>query len=316
MRVGMIGVGGHATTNLLPYFRAAGLDLVATCARHRDRARAAADRWGAAHAFDDAEQMISEVDLDGLVVCVQPRDYAPLIRLGLEAGTPVFCDKPGAGSAAEALELAALSATTGIPVVAGYMKRFAPAYQRAREIVHTPEFGPPSLASFTFAVGQGFGGDLRTYLIDNPVHLLDLARYIVGELDGLEARVVDAAGRGYAVAAVATASSGAVCTFNFCTTASWSQQNERAEVYGAGHAVVVENIDTCTHRPPERPERTWRPNYTVGLPANSSPTISGFLPELEHFRLVALEGKRNLSDMASAAATLTLAEQLCRIAGV
>lgn len=316
MRIGMIGVGGHATTNLLPYFPAAGLDLVATCARHSERARAAADRWGAQYAFDDPEEMISTVELDGIVVCVQPVDYAPLVRLALLAGKPVFCDKPGAGSAAQARELAALSATTGVPVVVGYMKRFAPAYQRAREIVHSPGFGPPSLASFTFAVGQGFEGDLRTYLIDNPVHLLDLARYIVGELDEPSARIVDTGGSGHAVAAVATAASGAVCTFNFCTTGSWTQQNERVEVYGLGHAVVVENVDTCTHRPPERPEQTWRPNYTVGLPMNSSPTISGFLPELEHFRRVAHEGGRNVSDMGSAAATLSLAEQLCRIAGV
>ncbi|WP_158564174.1 Gfo/Idh/MocA family protein [Jiangella anatolica] len=316
MRIGVIGVGGHSTTNLLPHARAAGLDLVATCARHIERARAVADRWGAAHAYDDAEQMLAEADVDGVVVCVQPWDYAPLIRLCLTAGKPVFCDKPGAGSSAEARELAGLSSTTGVPVVVGYMKRFAPAYQRAREIVQSPEFGVPSLASFTFAVGRGFGDDLRTYLIDNPVHPLDLARYIVGELDELEARVVDTAGGGFAVAAVARASSGAVCTFNLCTTASWSQQNERVEVYGAGHAVVVENIDTCIHRPPERPEHRWRPNYTVGMPMNSSPTISGFLPELEHFRQVAVEGASNRSDMQSAAATLALAERLCRFAGV
>lgn len=316
MRVGVIGVGGHATANLYPNLRGAGLELVATCARHLDRAQHAADTWGAAHAFDDAEKMLALVELDGVIVCVGPDDYAPLITRCLEHGTPVFCDKPGAGSAAEARQLAALSARVGAPVVVGYMKRFAPAYRHAHSIVRSTEFGSPSLGTFTFAMGQGFGGDLRTYLIDNPVHHLDLARYFLGELRDLQAHVTEIHHFGHAVAATARTASGAVCTFNLCTTASWHQHNEYAEIYGEGHAVLVDNVDTCTYRPPERPERVWRPNYTVGMPANTSSIIMGFHPELEHFRHVVTDGVENLSDIASAAATLQLAEQLCDIADV
>jgi Predicted dehydrogenases and related proteins len=189
--------------------------LVATCARHQDRAEAGAERWGARRAFDSLEKMLASVDVDGVVVCVAPGDYGPLLRACLEAGKPVFCDKPAASTAAEAAELATLSAATGVPVVVGYMKRFAPAYQRAREIVRSAEFGPPSLGTFTFAMGQGFDGDLRTYLIDNPVHHLDLARFFLGELTDLQAHVSELPGFGHAVAAVAKAASGAVCTFNF-----------------------------------------------------------------------------------------------------
>lgn len=316
MRVGVIGVGGHSSTNLLPNLQAAGLDLVAVCARHQDRADAAAARWGAPKAFDDASVMLSSVELDGVVVCVNPADYAPVITLCLEAGAPVFCDKPGAASAAEARQLAELSAATGVPVVVGYMKRFAPAYQRAREIIGGAEFGPPSLASFTFAMGQGFGGDLRTYLIDNPVHHLDLARFLVGELSDLTAQVTELPGFGHAVAAVAKAASGAVCTFNLCTTASWMQRNEHVEIFGKGHSVWADNVDTCVHRPPERPELVWRPNYTVPMAANASATVAGFLPELEHFRAVVMDKEDNASDIASAAATLALTEQLCDLAGV
>jgi predicted dehydrogenase len=317
MRVGVIGVGRHASTNLYPNFSAAGLQPVAICARHLTHAKAAATQWGVPHAFDSAEKMLASVELDGVILCVGPADYPPLIKLCLEAGKPVFCEKPGAPSSAEAADLAALSAKCAVPVVVGYLKRFAPAYHKAREIVQSSQFGPPSLATFTFAMGQGQGfGDLRTYLIDNPVHHLDLARYFLGELSGLEAHVTELRGFGHAIAAIAKASSGAACTFNFCTTASWWQRNEYAEIYGQGHAVWIENVDTCTYRPPERPEQVWRPNYTVPAPINASPVTMGFVPELEHFRQVALEKAKNLSDMASAAATLALAERLCEIAGV
>jgi len=317
MRIGAIGVGGHASANLYPNFRDAGLELTAVCSRHQERAKAAAAMWGAPQAFDSAEEMLASADIEGVIVCVQPTEYAPLITLCLEAGKPVFCDKPGASTAAEAADLARLSVRIGVPVVVGYMKRFAPAYRRARQIVLSSGFGPPSLGAFTFAMGPGgFGGDLRTYLIDNPVHHFDLARYFLGELTDLKAHLTELPGFGHAIAAIARASSGAVCTFNFCTTASWEQRNEYAEIYGGGHAVWIENVDTCTYRPPERPEQVWRPNYTTPAVSNSSATTMGFVPELEHFRLVATGGAENLSDMASAAATLALAERLCEFAGV
>lgn len=316
MRVGVIGVGSHASRNLYPNLAPAGLTLVATCARHQDRADAAARRWGAPHAFDDVDLMLGSVELDGVVICVQPGDYAPLVKRCLAAGLPVFCDKPAAATAAEATDLAEVSARTGIPVVVGYMKRFAPTYQRARDLLRSPDFGVPSLATFTFAMGQGFGGDLRAYLIDNPVHPLDLCRYLLGEVSDLQAEVITRPDAGHAVAAMARTSSGALCTFNLCTTGSWEHRNEYVEIYGEGHALWVENIDTCTYRPPHPPEQVWRPNYTVPRPVNSTAVTTGFGPELEHFRHVVMEGAVNESDMASAAATLALAEELCGIAGV
>jgi UDP-N-acetylglucosamine 3-dehydrogenase len=317
MRVGVVGVGGHATANLYPCLAPAGLELVATCALHRDRADAAAVRWGAAHAFDSAESMLAAVDIDGVVVCVEPAAYAPIVRSCIEAGKPVFCDKPGAASSAEARELAELSSEKAVPVVVGYMKRFAPAYRRAREIIMSPSFGPVSLATFAFVMGPWPTGKVRQYLIDNPVHHLDLARYLLGELTDLDAnvRITEAPDSGCAVAAMASAS-GAVCTLNFSTTGSWEHRSEYAEVFGAGHSVFVDNVDTCTYRPPEPPAQVWRPNYTVPSAANASHTLMGFLPELEHFRSVATEGAESLSDMASAGATLALAERLCEIAGV
>jgi predicted dehydrogenase len=149
VRIAVVGVGRHASRNIYPNLAGAGLELVATYARHRDGAEAAAARWGAHQAFDSAENMLKSVDVDGVVICVQPQEYAALITACLQAGKPVFCEKPGASSSAEAAGLARLSASTSVPVVVGYMKRFAPVYRRAHSIVHSGEFGQPSLGAFT-----------------------------------------------------------------------------------------------------------------------------------------------------------------------
>jgi hypothetical protein len=58
----------------------------------------------------------------------------------------------------------------------------------------------------------------------------------------------------------------------------------------------------------------WRPNYTVPLAANMTGATMGFVPELEHFRLVVEEGVSCRSDMASAAATLELTTTIAELA--
>lgn len=315
MRIGVIGVGAHASDNLYPNLRSAGLELVAVCARHQDRAAEAAARWGAAQAFDDHVAMLATADLDGVIISVQAADYAPLVESCLAAGKPVLCEKPGAAGSDEALQLAALSEQTGVPVVVGYMKRFAPAYVRARDLIRSATFGRPSLATFTFAMGPWADTALRTYVVDNPVHHLDLARFLLGDIDDIQAHHTEVDGVGHAIAVVARTSSGAVCTFNLCTTASWVQRNEYVEVFGEGESVWVENVDTCTYRPAAPPEQVWRPNYTVPGPSSHTATIMGFVPELEHFRQVASGEAANRSSLTSAAATLRTAETLCRVIG-
>src|SRR5262249_3046535 len=143
----------HAQNAILPSLPVAGLTLAATCARHLDRAQAAASRFGAAHAYDDVERMLGEEELDGVVVVVPVDQFAPVLRACIGRGVPVFTEKPAANAEVEAGQLAGEAAAAGVPVVVGYMKRFAEGYRRARAIADSPEFGARTLGSFTWSMG-------------------------------------------------------------------------------------------------------------------------------------------------------------------
>jgi predicted dehydrogenase len=309
MRIGAVGVGVHAVNAILPGLPAADLRLDATCARHLDRAQAVADRFGATSAFDDVEQMLAAVELDGVVVVVPPDQFGPVIRACVRRGVPVFAEKPAANDAAEAAQLAEEAAVAGVTVMVGYMKRFAYAYRVARDVMEGVDFGRPTLASFTWSMGPFADRfDFRDWLFENPVHHFDLARFFCGELT--DVRVVRGTGKEYTLVVTASSESGAVVSIRANTTGSWEQRNEAVEIFGEGHSLFVDNLDTCTHRPPTRPERVWRPNYTVPLAANMTGSTMGFVTELEHFRRVVEDGVPCESDLASAAATLALTDQI------
>lgn len=305
MRVGVVGVGAHAVTSILPNLPAAGLTLAATCARHLDRAEAAAARFGAGRSFDNVERMLDEVELDAAVVIVPPDQFLDVIRSCVRRGLPVFADKPAANDSAEAGQLAEEAASAGVPIVVGYMKRFAGAYRLAKDIAAKAEFGPLTMGSFTWSMGPiAERLSMRDWLFENPVHHFDLARFFFGELHDLH--VISPAGREHTVAIIARSESGAVVNLRICTTGSWAQHNEAVEIFGEGHSLFVDNIDTCSWRPPERPERVWRPNYTVPVAQNMTGATMGFTSELAHFREVVTENVPCESDIASAAATLRL----------
>ena len=308
IRVGAIGAGGHATLSVLPNLAAAGLSLHAVCTRHLESARASAARFGAHDAFDDPAKMMASTDLDAVVVVVPPDAYAPLVQLAIDAGLPVFAEKPAATSADEADSLAASARAAGVPVVVGYQKRFAQAYEQAQRIIEDPSFGPVTGASFIWSMGP-MSGDLETWLFENPVHHLDLARFLLGELSDVKV-IRGTAGNGHALLVTARTAGGAPVSLHLNTTGSWHQRNEVVEIFGQGQAVEVDNVDTCTWRTPERPERVWRPNYTVPLPHNSSAATMGFAGALAHFREVAAGAAESRSSMASAAATLRLAREV------
>ncbi|MGN7799689.1 Gfo/Idh/MocA family protein [Leifsonia sp. 22587] len=312
MKVGVLGAGRHANNALYPAIVEAGFELVAVCARSGERAQLTAQRWGATRHHTALQEMLAAGGLDGVIIAVPAGAYRPLIEQCITADVPVFCEKPAGASARELLELSALSDAASSPVVVGYMKRFAPAYQRARQLIDSIEFGTPTLAHFSFTMGRidEYLADPRHYLIDNPVHMVDLARFFLGELSHLTARVNLVPDVGLSVSVLAKADQGATCSFDFCTTASFAHQGESAEIYGHGSAVRVENVDTCIHRPVDGPAQVWRPNYTLPAPENFGLTTMGFIPALQHFRDVAAGEAANESTLQSAARTLATMESV------
>ncbi len=311
-RVAVVGVGDHATSVLIPLIREAGFDIVATCARRRSSADAAAAKFRIAAAYDSVPEMLEGTSPDAVIAAVPPAAYSEVVRACIERGVPVLAEKPGAVDAHEAEELADLSLARGVPVMVGYMKRFAPAYRQARAVIEDAAFGSASLATFVFVMGD-FETDFRNYLIDNTVHHLDLARFLLGELGEVHARRRPSFGGRHAVAVMATSESGALVSFQFGSTGSWFQRNEWVEIVGEGASVNVDNVDTCVYRPGSRPEQVWRPNYSIPLEGNLTSTTLGFLPELLHFRDVVAGSAVCESSLESASRTLLLLRQVEKV---
>ena len=139
MRIGLIGLGRigafHART-------LAGLDsvdsLVVTDAR-ADVTATVAREVGATPVAGPDELLASGVD--GVVIAAATPAHPELLLAAVDAGLPVFCEKPVAGRIDDAVDVAAKLAGRDQRVQVGYPRRFDAGYATARAALQNGELG-------------------------------------------------------------------------------------------------------------------------------------------------------------------------------
>ncbi|MEX5270471.1 Gfo/Idh/MocA family oxidoreductase [Kocuria sabuli] len=201
-------------------------------------ARAVAERLGARFVPCVAELLASGVD--GLVVATGTATHPELIRAGVDAGVPVFCEKPVALDVADSLPVLEHIRSGGGTVQIGHQRRFDAGYLRARAALEAGELGwIHSLRAVTCDMAPppveflaASGGLFR----DCSVHDFDILRWLTGR------EIVEVYARGSnngdpAIGTVGDVDTAlAVVTFDDGTvgTVSASRYN------GAGHDVRLE----------------------------------------------------------------------------
>jgi predicted dehydrogenase len=194
LKFAIIGCGGIGFKRL----RALGAEhaLVVAADSVLDRARAlAAERPGAA-ATDDWRAAARHPAVDAVVVATTNDGLAPAAQAAIEAGKHVLVEKPGGRSLDEFASLVAAAERHGVHLRVGLNHRFHPAIRKARELVERGELGSPMFVRGRYGHGgrPGYDREWRAdprragggELLDQGVHLIDLARWFLGEFVQVE----------------------------------------------------------------------------------------------------------------------------------
>jgi myo-inositol 2-dehydrogenase/D-chiro-inositol 1-dehydrogenase len=182
MRLGLIGLGRIGSFHADTLSQLPAVDSLVVTDVVPAATRAVAERVGADVADSPASLLAGGVD--GIVIAAATDAHTELIRAGVEAGVPVFCEKPLSGDLAEAMAIARHVTERGTPVQVGYPRRFDPAFSAARSAVESGELGwvhtvrsttlDPSPAPRAYI--ETSGGIFR----DCSVHDFDTVRWVTG----------------------------------------------------------------------------------------------------------------------------------------
>jgi len=193
LRLGWIGCGTHANEMLLPQITRFDVTLKALCDVDAGRLKASGERFGVAEAdrVQDWRAVLARSDLDALVVAAGPAAHAEIGLAAIARKLPVFIEKPPAPTAVEAGRLADAAEAAGVPVVVGFMKRYATANRIAANVIADVEFGQPVsflgeyMTAPTYFVGNP---DYTGFFLHHCVHYFDLVPHLMGAVTSVSAR--------------------------------------------------------------------------------------------------------------------------------
>jgi predicted dehydrogenase len=154
-RLALLGCGDVAVRDYLPELhRLSGrVELVAVCSRSADRARAVAERFGAATWYSDYRRMLAECDADLVANLTPIQVHAETTMAALRSGRHVYSEKPLASTVREARALAEVAGRGNLLLVCAPCVLLFPQVRRARALLEEGVIGP-----VTSARGQGHGG--------------------------------------------------------------------------------------------------------------------------------------------------------------
>ena len=100
-----------------------------------------AERHGVPKWYDDAEALINDPDINAIYIATPPDAHESLAFKAMQAGKPVYIEKPMARTAAECDRINAESKRTGVPVFVAYYRRALDYFLKVKELIDKKVIG-------------------------------------------------------------------------------------------------------------------------------------------------------------------------------
>jgi predicted dehydrogenase len=196
LRFGLIGCGGIGELRAQALANMSSMCLTAACDVDHIRAEALTKRFGGTAVRSNWRELVRRDDVDAVIVSTPPSLHAEMCIEALRSGKHVLCEKPLARSAEECRNMLRAAQESGRFLGTGFNYRFYSSIQNTRSLLdsgligdldHVRAYTGYSASEHPFAwlhdasvVG---GGTLR----DNGIHLIDITRYFLGEVEEVRA---------------------------------------------------------------------------------------------------------------------------------
>jgi myo-inositol 2-dehydrogenase / D-chiro-inositol 1-dehydrogenase len=185
VHIGVIGTGmiGQDHIRRLTHVLA-GAQVVAVSDVDGDRAREiAAGIPGGARVHPTGQEVVSDGDVDAVVVTSWGGSHEEYVLAALAARKPVFCEKPLADTVDACGRILDAEVALGRRLVqVGFMRRYDPAYRAMKAVVDSGSIGAPLImhcAHRNPSVPPTYTKDMA--IVDTAVHEVDIVRWLFGE---------------------------------------------------------------------------------------------------------------------------------------
>jgi predicted dehydrogenase/threonine dehydrogenase-like Zn-dependent dehydrogenase len=252
LRVGLVGAGNLARWAHLPNLRKIPYAMLqAVHSSSGARGRTYAERFGAAYAYSDYDEMLGDPALDVVLIVSRHQHHFTQALAALRAGKHVFLEKPMALSDEACRQLARAVEETGRHLTVGFNRRFAPLYLEQKRVL-VGRTGPavlhcrmnsPGLSGSFWAADPAIGGAI----VGEGCHFVDLMYWLLESEPiavsafSLPTGKRDPIGENNMVASLRFAD-GSIGNLTYCTVGSKAAAGEHVEAFAPGIGTITDDF--------------------------------------------------------------------------
>lgn len=202
MRAAVTGLGFMGITHITALLKLEGVEIAAVCDAHAERldldnvkvegnlqtANLSLDT-DKVRTYTDYDRMLADGGFDFVDICLPTFLHEVFTVKAMEAGYPVFCEKPLALEPEAGRRMIRKSRETGRILGVGHCLRFWPGWAETRELIESGTYGKVTAAHFhrlSARPGWTDGGWMLDYeksggpVLDLHIHDADMVRYLFG----------------------------------------------------------------------------------------------------------------------------------------
>ena len=252
--VALVGAGNYATSVLAPALKSAGAVLEVIVSMNGVSGVHAGRRFGFVATTTDCTGAIADSQCDTVVIATRHNTHAELVCQALRAGKHVFVEKPLALTLTELeeIEQAIAHASSGLILMVGFNRRFAPQVTKIKELLDAT----PAPKAFVMTVNAGaipknhwtldpeVGGGR---LLGEVCHFVDLLRFLAGAvITSHTASSIQAGAPPETMTIQLGFADGSIGTIHYLANGSKAYPKERLEVFTAGRVLRLDNYRRLT----------------------------------------------------------------------
>jgi len=206
IRWGIIGCGDVTEVKSGPAFqKTEGSALVAVMRRDGEKARDYARRHGVPRAYDRADDLIQDSEVDAVYIATPPSSHAELAFRVAAAGKPCLVEKPMALNHAECLKMIGAFQSRRLPLWVAYYRRALRRFQIVHDRLREGAIGRLTSVHVHVSAPLATGADTSNWRIDPSVsgaglffdlgsHCFDLLDFLVGRITRVDGHSINTAG--------------------------------------------------------------------------------------------------------------------------
>jgi len=209
IRWGFIGCGDVTEKKSGPAFnKAEGSRVVAVMRRNAAMAKDYAHRHNIPKWYDDPEKLLNDPEVNAVYIATPPLYHKEYTIRALQAGKPVYVEKPMAASYEDCLEMNLAAEQAKLPLFVAYYRRALPYFLKIRELIESGKVGKIRLVRVKLLqvpkpedynavepswrlIPEISGGG---YFYDMACHQLDFLCFLFGEIKEITSIIRNFAG--------------------------------------------------------------------------------------------------------------------------